>query len=68
MTAVGYDDKSPRTHGGKIVSLIWMFTAIIIVSGFTASIAASLTVDNLEGNIKSFPEIIKEDSWNNCWI
>lgn len=60
MTTVGYGDKSPRTHGGKIVSLIWMFTAIIIVSGFTASIAASLTVDNLEGNIKSFQELEKK--------
>ena len=57
MTTVGYGDKSPKTHGGKIVSLIWMFTAIIIISGFTASIAASLTVDNLEGNIKSFQEL-----------
>ncbi|MEQ8623845.1 MAG: transporter substrate-binding domain-containing protein [Vicingaceae bacterium] len=61
MTTVGYGDKSPKTPGGKAVSLIWMFTAIIIISGFTASIAASLTVDNLEGNIKNFQELKKRN-------
>jgi len=47
MTTVGYGDKSPRTIGGRIISLIWMFTAIIIISGFTASIASSLTINNI---------------------
>ncbi len=50
MTTVGYGDKSPKTIGGRIVALIWMFTAIIIISGFTASIASSLTVNQLGGN------------------
>ena len=48
MTTVGYGDKSPRTTGGRIVALIWMFTAIIIISGFTASIASSLTVNQID--------------------
>ena len=48
MTTVGYGDKSPRTLGGRIISLIWMFTAIIIISGFTASIASSLTISNID--------------------
>jgi len=47
MTTVGYGDKSPRSVGGRIVALIWMFAAIIIISGFTASIASSLTVNQL---------------------
>ena len=47
MTTVGYGDKSPRTIGGRIVALVWMFTAIIIISGFTASIASSLTVSQI---------------------
>jgi len=50
MTTVGYGDKSPRTTGGRIISLIWMFTAIIIISGFTASIASSLTVNNMSSS------------------
>jgi len=59
MTTVGYGDKSPRTTGGRIISLIWMFTAIIIISGFTASIASSLTVDNIsssDGKVDDFKD------------
>jgi len=47
MTTVGYGDKSPRTFGGRLVALVWMFTAIIIISGFTASIASSLTMNRI---------------------
>ncbi len=50
MTTVGYGDKSPRSIGGRIVALIWMFTAIILISGFTAGIASSLTVQSLAWN------------------
>lgn len=51
MTTVGYGDKSPRTLGGRIVGFIWMFTAIIVISFFTASIASSLTVTQLDSRI-----------------
>jgi len=50
MTTVGYGDKSPKTFGGRIVALVWMFTAIIIISGFTASIASSLTVTQIQSD------------------
>jgi len=51
MTTVGYGDKSPRTLGGRIVGFIWMFAAIITISFFTASIASSLTVTQLDSRI-----------------
>lgn len=47
MTTVGYGDKSPKTLGGRIVALIWMFVSLIIIASFTASIAASLTTNQL---------------------
>ena len=47
MTTVGYGDKSPRTVAGRAVAVIWMFVAIVTISGFTASIASSLTVERL---------------------
>lgn len=59
MTTVGYGDKSPRTTGGRVVALVWMFTAIIIISGFTASIASSLTVNQIDSSanqLKDFKE------------
>jgi len=55
MTTVGYGDKAPRTFWGRVIGFIWMFTAIIVVSFFTASIASSLTVTQLETRV-SGPE------------
>ncbi|MDX1640107.1 MAG: transporter substrate-binding domain-containing protein [Balneolaceae bacterium] len=51
MTTVGYGDKSPRSLGGRIIGFIWMFAAIIVISFFTASIASSLTVNQLESRV-----------------
>lgn len=51
MTTVGYGDKSPQSIGGRVVGFIWMFTAIIVISFFTASIASSLTVTQLDSRI-----------------
>ncbi len=51
MTTVGYGDKSPRTMGGRVIGFIWMFTAIIVISFFTASIASSLTVTQLDSRV-----------------
>lgn len=48
MTTVGYGDKAPSTLGGRIVGLVWMFTAVIIISGFTAAITTALTVSRLD--------------------
>jgi ABC-type amino acid transport substrate-binding protein len=47
MTTVGYGDKAPRTLGGRVVALVWMFLSLIIIASFTASIAASLTANEL---------------------
>ncbi|MBU0618250.1 MAG: transporter substrate-binding domain-containing protein, partial [Planctomycetes bacterium] len=52
MTTVGYGDKAPRTVGGRIVALIWMFASILLISSFTAAIASALTVSELEAGIK----------------
>ena len=57
MTTVGYGDKSPRTLGGRLVGLVWMFTAMIIVASFTAAIAAALTVGQLGGRVASLSDL-----------
>jgi len=59
MTTVGYGDKSPASFLGRIVALIWMFTAIIIISSFTASIASSLTVNQLHNKISTLDDLKK---------
>lgn len=61
MTTVGYGDMAPKTLGGRVVALIWMFTSVIVISGFTASIASSITTSNIVSETKrqgDFAEII----------
>lgn len=53
MTTVGFGDKSPKTFAGRLIATIWMFWAIIIISSLTGSIAASLTMDKINSEIKS---------------
>jgi ABC-type amino acid transport substrate-binding protein len=57
MTTVGYGDKAPVTLGGRLIALIWMFTSIIVISGFTASIATSLTVNSIGSSIESVEDL-----------
>ena len=45
MTTVGYGDKAPKSNGGKLVALLWMFSGLLFISGFAASIASTLTVN-----------------------
>ncbi|MCA8962136.1 MAG: transporter substrate-binding domain-containing protein, partial [Planctomycetes bacterium] len=44
MTTVGYGDKAPRSLGGRILTLFWMFAGLILASSFTAAITTALTV------------------------
>ena len=55
MTTVGYGDKTPRTPAGRIVAIVWMFSSIILISSFTATITTWLTVDELRGRSAGFP-------------
>ncbi len=57
MTTVGYGDKAPKTNLGKTIAIVWMFTAVIIISSFTAGIASTLTLSSLQTEIKSEEDI-----------
>ena len=57
MTTVGYGDKSPQTFAGRFIALIWMFTAVIIISSFTASISSALTVDQLDRGVDNLNDL-----------
>jgi polar amino acid transport system substrate-binding protein len=57
MTTVGYGDKSPRTVGGRIIGLLWMFTSVIVLTSFTAAIVSSLTVASTMSERKSLTSL-----------
>ncbi|MDR5590205.1 transporter substrate-binding domain-containing protein [Christiangramia sp. SM2212] len=61
MTTVGYGDKSPKTTGGRVIGLIWMFMAVIIISSFTAGIASSLTVKSINEEITNIQDLERFD-------
>jgi ABC-type amino acid transport substrate-binding protein len=61
MTTVGYGDKAPKSHVGKGIAIVWMFTAIIIISSFTATIASTLTVNTLESDIRGLDDLLTQE-------
>ena len=46
-------DEMPRSAIGRAVAVVWMFSGIIFVAYFTAVVTASLTVQQLQGDIQS---------------
>lgn len=57
MTTVGYGDTAPKTVPGRLIGLVWMLSALIIVSFFTASITSALTVGQLSQRITSADDL-----------
>lgn len=48
MTTVGYGDKAPLSVPGRAIALVWMFASVILLAGFTAAMASTLTVSHFE--------------------
>jgi ABC-type amino acid transport substrate-binding protein len=48
MTTVGYGDKVPKSVVGRLIATIWIFSGVILVSVFIATITSALTVSQLE--------------------
>ncbi len=44
-------DQMPKSAVGRIIAVFWMFTSVIFVAYFTANVTASLTVQQLQGDI-----------------
>ncbi|GAA4851270.1 ion channel [Algivirga pacifica] len=59
ITTVGYGDKTPKTTLGRVISMIWMFAAISLVSSFTATITSKLTIEQLDNKASSLKDLEK---------
>lgn len=51
MSTVGYGDKVARGDKGRVFALIWIALGTLVFASFTASIASSLAVNELRGEI-----------------
>lgn len=45
-------DQMPRSALGRAFAILWMFIAVLFVAYFTATVTSSLTVQQLQGDIK----------------
>lgn len=52
-TTVGLGDKAPKSSSGRIITTIWMYIALILVSSFTAALAATATLNDIGDTNKS---------------
>jgi polar amino acid transport system substrate-binding protein len=57
LTTVGYGDKAPKTLGGRIVALVWMFASVILIASFTAAITTSFTLGELQGKVHGLSDL-----------
>jgi len=57
MTTVGYGDRAPKSLGGRVVAIVWMFASIIILSSFIAAITSSLTLSQIGATVQSLPDL-----------
>ena len=50
MTTVGYGDKTPKTHLGRFVAVVWMLSSVALVSLVSASLVSRLTAERVENS------------------
>lgn len=53
-------DLSPRSISGRIVGSVWWFFTLILVSSYTANLAAFLTVERMVTPIKSAEDLASQ--------
>ena len=51
VTTVGYGDRTPITHGGRVIAIIWIVCGYLGIAWFTAMVTSSVTVSELTGTI-----------------
>ncbi len=59
MSTVGYGDRTPVTFWGRMVGIVWMFSAILLVSGFIALVTSAVTVRQLQSQIRSIADLAR---------
>jgi ABC-type amino acid transport substrate-binding protein len=59
MTTVGYGDMTPKTLGGRMVALFWMFASLLLISSIIAGVSSALTVAKITPLVSSPNDLAK---------
>jgi polar amino acid transport system substrate-binding protein len=51
MSTVGYGDKTPKTHLGRALAVVWMFASLVLITLLTTNLIARMTVSRIEGTV-----------------
>jgi polar amino acid transport system substrate-binding protein len=51
-------EEMPKSAWGRIMAVIWMFISVVFIAYFTATVTTSLTVEQLQSNIKSPQDLV----------
>ncbi|NEP63494.1 MAG: glycine betaine/L-proline ABC transporter substrate-binding protein ProX, partial [Symploca sp. SIO2G7] len=57
VTTVGYGDKTPKRFFGRVFGLIWMCAGYFVFAFFTASVATTFTIQELQGDINNLEDL-----------
>lgn len=61
MTTVGYGDKAPVTMAGRLLGIVWMFSAIMLIASFIAAFSSALTVNQLGGRLQGPRDLLRSE-------
>jgi polar amino acid transport system substrate-binding protein len=51
-------EEMPKSAWGRVMAVIWMFISVVFIAYFTATVTTSLTVDQLQSNIKGPQDLV----------
>ena len=59
----GPDDGSPKCLSARLIAIVWWITCILIITLYSATLTANLTVSNMEKPINSIQDLTKQDRY-----
>ena len=59
----GPDDGSPRCLSARLIAIVWWITCILIITLYSATLTANLTVNSMKKPINSIYDLTKQDRY-----
>lgn len=57
VATVGYGDRTPKGTAGRLFAIFWMFTGIILIANFTATVTSNLTLQEIRGTVSGIGDL-----------